>query len=355
MYNNDTKCYLLPTPRYTKHSAFINFLPGMNSIYRRVQLVLAFLFALGTTFCANGQDLVFASVPTAKSILSAKDAFTSRMSQFDRSARLKTNREVPEAEFLEFASSSALKWELSEINIIRTAYENILPAIAHIQLPLPKSIYIIKTTGREEGNATYTRENAIIFPKRELYLSESEIQRILAHELFHIASRKNPKLSRQLYETIGFHYCGEVILPPKLEKIKITNPDAPKNDYCINLRLGTERIVGIPILLSRSQKYDPSRGGEFFDYLKLAYLLVEPNSSSTPPRVIYNGKEPKLVRLNEVSGFFEQVGQNTDYIIHPEEILADNFALLMVGSNRIRSPGVLKRIQFVLESQKETE
>ena len=49
---------------------------------------------------ASGQEIVFASVEEARRILSVPDAYTKAMSAFDRGARLKTEREVSEREFL---------------------------------------------------------------------------------------------------------------------------------------------------------------------------------------------------------------------------------------------------------------
>jgi hypothetical protein len=42
------------------------------------------------------------------------------------------------------------------------------------------------------------------------------------------------------------------------------------------------------------------------------------------------------------------VGRNTNYIIHPEEILAENFALLMMDKHDVPSPEILKKMQDVL-------
>lgn len=39
-----------------------------------------------------------------------------------------------------------------------------------------------------------------------------------------------------------------------------------------------------------------------------------------------------------LEGFCDQAGQNTGYVIHPEEILADNFALLFKTSPNVLSP-----------------
>jgi hypothetical protein len=102
-------------------------------------------------------------------------------------------------------------------------------------------------------------------------------------------------------------------------------------------------------------KYDTTRGGEFFQYLQLALLLVETPADTSAPRVLYDLRGPRLVGLQQVSGFFEQVGRNTEYIIHPEEILADNFALLVLGERDARSADVLARIQSTLTKFNEAE
>jgi len=70
-------------------------------------------------------------------------------------------------------------------------------------------------------------------------------------------------------------------------------------------------------------RYDPNKGGEFFDYLQFRLLLVERDDPSPAVRAIEVGGHAQLVEVEEVSGFYEQVGSNTTYIIHPEEIMAD--------------------------------
>ena len=49
-----------------------------------------------------------------------------------------------------------------------------------------------------------------------------------------------------------------------------------------------------------------------------------------------------------MAGFYGQVGHNTDYIIHPEEILADNFALLLLEEKGVRSPEIIKKMKDIL-------
>jgi hypothetical protein len=163
----------------------------------------------------------------------------------------------------------------------------------------------------------------------------------MAHELFHILSRRNPALREKLYELIGFRKCGEVEFPSDLKSRKITNPDAPRNDHAIQLRVGGEDVRAVPILFSNAAKYDVNRGGEFFNYLQLSFLQVPKMSSA----------QRMLAAPEEVSGFFEQVGRNTKYIIHPEEILAENFALLIIDEHDLPSPEILQKMRLILEQK----
>ena len=310
---------------------------------------------LGFVGQAVAQELVFVAAADSRRLLSTQDTFVARMSPFDRAARLKTDREVSESQFLAFASSAALDWEQDEKDRVEAAFRKIQTAVTRLSLPLPGRISAIKTSGREEGEAAYTRENAIVLPKSMLASSERDLQRLLAHELFHIASRAHPALAKLLYGAIGFQYCGEIAFPADLAPRKITNPDAPKNDYCIQVALEGQRTWAVPILFSRTQRYDPSRGGEFFEYLQLAFLLVDRPADTSTPQAPSDSRGPRLVGLQQVSGFFEQVGQNTEYIIHPEEILADNFALLVLGERNVRSPEVLAKIQGALTQFRDAE
>jgi hypothetical protein len=77
-------------------------------------------------------------------------------------------------------------------------------------------------------------------------------------------------------------------------------------------------------------------------------LVVEKGGGSQNFKAVSDGSSPKLVGTERVSGFMEQVGRNTDYVIHPEEILADNFALLVLNEQNVASPEILRKMREVL-------
>jgi hypothetical protein len=290
----------------------------------------------------------FASQSEGRQILTAKDEFIQRLSPFDRAARMKTEKAVSEDELLAFIGRNVAEWSKDDTQTMQRAIETLQPLMRDLPLSLPSMVQLIKTTGTEEGNAAYTRATAIVLPQSELNKSQKDLQKLICHELFHILSRQNPELRERLYGIIGFTKCNEIALPPDLERRKITNPDAPRNDHFIRLTIAGQESLAVPILLSRVETYDVKRGGEFFAYLQFQFLVVEKDGRSGNLKPVTEGSSPKLVGMEHVSGFMEQVGKNTDYIIHPEEILADNFALLVLDARTAASPEILQKMREVL-------
>ena len=317
-----------------------------------VLLAVAFLWVPRKSIAAN-PAFTFASAAQAKAILTARDEFVQRMSPFDRGARLKTDADVNEAAYLAFAGAQATTWSDAEKAPVQAVLADLNPRLAVLPLPWPATVLIVKTTGQEEGGAPYTRANAIILPEGTLKrATKAELQAILTHELFHILSRKNPALKEKLYAAIGFKPCGEVPFPTLLKSRKITNPDAPKNDHCIRVSFAGEPAWAIPLLFASSERYSPERGGEFFAYLEFSFLRIEGGDEEPPAKATYDNQQLQLVPPQAIIGFTEQVGRNTEYIIHPEEILADNFSLLIAQDKAVTSPDVLRKIQAVLVAAK---
>ncbi len=298
------------------------------------QLVLfVVLVALGAP--AKSQEIVFSEVSQARNILSTSDAYSKTMTTFDRAARLKTDRDTTEAEYLAFAAGAALDWSPDEREAVESALRGVMPVVKRLALPLPSRIYVIKTSGAEDAQAAYTRQNAIILPTRLLALRDTALKRLIAHELFHVSTRAHPKMADELYAVIGFQRCA-VELPDAIKARRITNPDAPKDEHCI--RIGEEKKTrALPVLLSTASREAFARGAVFLNNVVVTLLVVD-----TP-----DGKA-RLVRPEDAAGFFEQIGHNTRYILHPEEIVADNFALLAIDARDVPSPHILAAVEKVI-------
>ena len=289
--------------------------------------------------------IAFASVDEGTAVLTARDDYIRRLSPFDRMARVKTDQSVSEEAFLEFVAKNILPWTDAEKASITAKIEPFVPQLEALALPWPATIYLVKTTGNIEGGAAYTRGNAVAVPAGMLRGFRGIDSRLLCHELFHVLSRHNPALRDRLYKAIGFEECHEIEMPASLAPRRLTNPDAPMNEHYISVRVDGNPAMAVPILFSRTDKYSVQQSGSFFNYLQFKFLLVERQGNSPNLEPVCNGDVPRLVDAGELEGFWEQVGRNTQYIYHPEEILADNFALLVIPRTNIPSPEIIEKMR----------
>ena len=75
--------------------------------------------ALAQTETAPSISFLFASLEEGREILRARDGFIRRLSPFDRAARLKTDREVSETEFLNFVAGEVIEWDSADRERVR--------------------------------------------------------------------------------------------------------------------------------------------------------------------------------------------------------------------------------------------
>ena len=201
------------------------------------------------------------------------------------------------------------------------------------KLQIPDTLQLVKTKGAYYGNSVYyTRHNCIIIPANQLIANyEDALMATLIHEIFHIYSRYNPEKRAALYELLGYKWVPQLELSPFLEKRVFRNPDATDIGYRIEvtLRKSGKKIWVIPAILSKYPDIQPMAQG-FFEYLSFQLFEVVENAGKW--RVVSPdiGYQPE-----DLDGFYEQIGRNTNYIIHPEEILADNFKILVLRKSNM--------------------
>ena len=292
-------------------------------------------------------ELSFATKAEASALLAVEDDFVQRMSPFDRSARLKTDQPVDRAAYLKFVGEQTLDWSEPEQENLRATWSRVLAGLGGTKFNAPKKVTLIKTTGLEEGDAAYTRGTSIILPKSKVTGRGNDA--LMAHELFHVLSRHDAAMRERLYQLIGFRRCGELTLPTDLQARRLTNPDAPINDHCIEVKLDGKPVWVVPILTSKAEKYDLQRGGEFFNYLQFELMVIEnPDQQPATQPLLVDG-QPVRLDARKADGFLEQIGKNTAYIIHPDEILADNFSMLITQRKNVPQPELLEKINKALQ------
>lgn len=322
-----------------------------------------------------GVQVYAASIQTARQLLITEDDFLRQQSRFDRQARLNLRFDVVEVTkeiYLDYVCSQVMPWSKVEITELKKIISSLNLRFSHCNLGLPKIVYLVKTTGQEEGNAAYTRGMDTICLPTNMVTSLSmptdskgllDFEDLLNHECFHLFSKNNPERRYQLYKAINYYPTGnDVELPDvpcgsgsnawTLPQLKITNPDAALSNVYIEMEvpLMPGKNVGkkirralLPVLFARCP-YD--RGGKFFEYLMWQFLAIEQDMSGQWVAMNHDGAPLLYDSKPLLKQYMTLVGANIeDEIFHPDEILAQNFVL---ASKEPPTPDLLSTIQRLM-------
>lgn len=305
-----------------------------------VRAIVAMLVWLGVGAAAaefavaTNSVVALSSLEEARQALAADDDFIRALSDFDRAARMKSENPVARAELLEFIKGEVLTWSGADAAKLERAATNARQKLSNFKMALPAKILLVKTTGREEADSAYCRgTNIIVLSKRFVNAPGPELDAALIHELFHILSRNNPALREQLYALIGFKPCAEIRFPLELEARRITNPDAPRLDYFIEVTRGQQKLAVVPVLFATPERWNKEKGGEFFAYLTWKLMAIERAGESA--HALSENDKPVLLSLRDAPAFREQVGERPGPVLQAEEIMAEYFVKLVEGRGGI--------------------
>ncbi|MCA9123370.1 MAG: hypothetical protein H6822_11025 [Planctomycetaceae bacterium] len=306
-----------------------------------LQFCGALVAAAETVSLTDATTLEFASVNAGKEALLTPDRYTHALSRFDLESRLRTNSDVTADDLMGFAAEQVVAWSAEDLAKMKPMIASVAQRLAGYRIALPPTILLIQTTGKEEGDAAYTRRHAVILPRRYVGFPVARLEPIFIHELFHVLSSHNEALRNSLYEIIGFKPCPEIELPEPLADRKITNPDGPSLDYYIALDVDGRHRLAV-CLLHAPERFDPLQNRTFFQYLKFHLLAVEHEGDDW--RLVQVSGEPLLLDPAQTPSFHQQIGSNTKYIIHPDEVLADNFMHLMMKKPSLPNPEIVEKM-----------
>ena len=196
---------------------------------------------------------------------------------------------------------------------------------------------------KEEMNvAAYTRRNWIALGEK--YINEStpeSLEYLLAHEMFHLLTRSNKDFKKSVYSVIGFNIIDrELFFPIDIVERKISNPDIEQYDSYAEFTIdGTKQKCSMIIYSDKAY----TTGG-LGDYLNVGLIPLDENliPLRTDGKTIIYG-------IDKAEDFYDKVGRNTKYTINPEEILADNFAYLLIQKKDLPNPEIIKNIAAILK------
>ena len=310
---------------------------------RFLTTALLSLSLCATDMCAQIK-LHYIDAEQARTLLSQEDATTRQWSRFDYEARL-GRKGGTRQELIRFIADQARDWSEEDKQRMQEAADTLNSHIKalNLSLSLPQEIRILKTTMAEEGGAGgYTRMDYIVVEEQIAHMKPQQVSYLLAHELFHVLTRNHPDFREKMYRLIGFSIAPEEFeVPADLRDVLISNPDVNRFDSYARFRIKGEDC-SCAMLIYANKPYEE---GSFFNYLTIGLMPLKDGKAEQQDgkTVIYG--------INDAENFFDLVGRNTDYIINPEEILAENFAFLLTRKSVTANPELIEKMRQALQPQ----
>jgi len=349
----------------------------MKTVFQS-SLLLIVLYAFGackqpipsttTTFqLSEARQIVFLDSLEATTAITTDESehFFEHITPLDMSIQMQqsypagTERATILADYRQFLKEDVTDFSQEDVEFIQDIFQEAVQKTNQLSSSIfPDEICLIKTNGRHYGPSVYyTRDRCIVIPANVLAApEESAFLETMLHEVFHIFSRYHPEQREALYQLIGFEDIGAITdlqLPPALAQRYLLNPDGVDFAEAIQLQLRPDSSVqAVPIVISNETELVPSKS-TFFPYLEFQLFPIQPLASGDYA-VLAKADGTSPLELNTLADFFRQIRDNTNYIIHPDEILADNFVLLVMDDNTAqlseRGQQLLRAIENILRN-----
>jgi hypothetical protein len=276
--------------------------------------------------------LTFAGIDRAREILGRSDEWARQLSAFDRGVRMRTTEPTNTRDFLEFISGEAAAWSYDEEVYWQSLIDQLSEALEGMNLNIPDA-WMMKTTGLEEFNAAYVRNQSIILPRGRVDIA-GDVKRdffLLAHELFHMLSREYPARRDELYALLGFRRFAGFEYPVELEDRRLSNPIyGDRYEYALTVQTDSGPVDVTPVYQSAvplEELIAISEGGIRAIFQAVDFVLLPVDT--TTRTVLRDDSGKPIVYKFEETNWIERMQRNSSYIIHPDELMAENFALLM--------------------------
>jgi hypothetical protein len=245
----------------------------------------------------------------------------------DRNVILKDYKQYLRADVTNFSPQDTVRLKRI-MNEACALYNKIEPTAFSYEIKL------IKTHGKHYGNSVYyTRENTIMIPANELKtaitpLNDDILLQTLLHEIAHVYTRLNPHKQAALFNLIGFKRAttSGLLVNDSLYKRIFYNPDGIDLAWMMDFKADDGKIVqALPLIYSKYSAFNPEMPN-FMDHMGWSYFEAQPTKSGLDIITIGSRQQSTLNTRELPTHFLQKF--NTNYIVHPNEIIADNIKLL---------------------------
>ena len=214
-------------------------------------------------------------------------------------------------------------------------------------MPEIGDVVFAKTTAQEECQASaYTHGTEIYLGEEFLeYVTsddpeiKEDFRCVLAHEIFHCLTRYYPEFRKEMYSIIGFTVTGkDYPLGENIREKMISNPDVRNHDSYATFTINGKKTDCIVIYTTK--RGFRRKGDLFFDCELVGLVPVDDLN--------------RMYTKKNASDFWEVFGENTDYVIDPEEAMADEFGYTIVfgvDGLEYETPEIIEKIDEKLKEK----
>ena len=296
-----------------------------NGIVKKIFLVIAALLLVWfttdlivTEIYASKIPHHFASAKEGKELMLSNTEYYANVTQVDIDNRMGRSGATLD-ELLEASTAEVKSFNIFEKYIMDHTIASMARTLKHngYELPHIEKIEFIKTDMTVEGAAVsgYTHGTQIYLNSTNILFSvipeaKPFFEQLLWHELFHVLTRNNPEFRSEMYSLINFTVTGtEYEFPPCLDGLYRSNPDVERHDSYATFNIDGKDIDCFVVWV-----YLQQQDGSYTD--------------DTAVLVPIDGTDTYYLP-EQASNFNEVFGTNTDYVLDPEECMADNFMYAM--------------------------
>lgn len=312
-----------------------------------ISVLILFLLLPACLAECGGIGYRFADAKEAAGLLLSNRNYYDNLTQNDLNYRLQ-KLGATLAELEAFAAEQTLDYTDAEKARIDQSLALIEKNCAERGYALPplEDIVFVKTTMADEcyadaythGTQIYIGENMLKYGLDDNPEDQACFDTIMAHELFHCLTRNHPDFRAAMYAILGFTIVDDDFeFSPEIRGKIIANPDVEHHNSYAAFEING-KMTNCTVVFTTSKPFSKP-GDSFFD--EEATGLVPIDDMTT------------MYTADEAANFWDVFGRNTDYVIDPEETLADNFSFAVIyglDGKEYETPEIIQAIDKRLKA-----
>ena len=292
-------------------------------------LFLCFIcfFTNNFKFKLNPFDMTTDKSKLQKTLMIDYDNYIDGFTKYDYQTKLKTLNTTlhTKKNYIVKCLENIQKWSKQETQQLEKSFHKIMSELKKTGLydtwirTMPP-VYVVKSSMEHEGGAIgYTFRNYIFMKNMDYDL--------LTHELFHVFTRYNPVKQQDMYRLLGFKIADKLRVPDTVKDLIISNPDTHRKVYTTVSATKNVKYIVTPLIYGRNFKTQKTINESFFKNMQKSLLVVTLRNREN--EIVLTPKYNEFIDFKDHPEYTSKLHQNTNYDLHPEEVLADNFSFIM--------------------------